>query len=93
MFMKVFFSVILILSAVGLTLVHSEMLYAQFVNPDSDNSLNQDCSQSAIGKEITQSLKCQHLRDTINNDNNGICPVGYYRNSFGYCVPLLQISP
>ena len=22
--------------------------------------------------------------------NNFICPVGYYRNSFGYCVPLLQ---
>jgi hypothetical protein len=22
--------------------------------------------------------------------NNNICPAGYYRNSFGYCVPLLQ---
>ena len=22
--------------------------------------------------------------------NNYVCPVGYYRNSFGYCVPLLQ---
>ena len=93
MFMKVFSYAILILGAVGLTLVHSEKLYAQFVIPDTDNSLNQDCSQSAIGKEITQSLECQQQRDTINNDNNGICPVGYYRNSFGYCVPLLQISP
>ena len=27
---------------------------------------------------------------TSNNNNNYYCPVGYYRNSLGYCVPLLQ---
>ena len=93
----------LILGVAELVLVHPEKLYAQFVppptfppstnTPDNDNSLKQDCSQTAIGKEITQSLECQRERDTNDNDNDGLCPVGYYRNSLGYCVPLLQLSP
>ena len=99
MFMM-FFSAILIFGAAELALVHSEKLYARFLPPttspipDNDNSLNQDCSQTATGKEISQSLECQQKRDNNDNDyDSNICPLGYYRNSFGYCVPLLQISP
>ena len=91
-------------SFIVLASIPSERLYAQFFPspspspniPDNDNSLKQDCSQTAIGKEITQTQECQQQRDTNDNDNDNdgiFCPVGYYRNSQGYCVPLLQVNP
>lgn len=88
-------------SFIVLASIPSERLYAQFFPspspspniPDSDNSLKQDCSQTAIGKEITQTQECQQQRDTNDNDNDGFCPAGYYRNSLGFCVPLLQLNP
>ena len=93
-FTMAFSSALLILGAAELTLVHSKMLYAQFGNPANDNSFNQDCSQSAIGKEITQFQECQQQRDTIDNDNDGFtCPVGYYRNSFWVLRPSATIIP
>lgn len=50
----------------------------------ADNRL-QNCGQTKPGKENSQSLNCQQ-----NQQREDTCPVGYYRNSFGYCVPLLQ---
>ena len=58
-------------------------------NVNGDNNRLQNCVQSGNGEENSQSLNCQQNQ----NDNSFRCPDGYYRNSFGYCVPILLPTP
>ena len=59
---------------------------------NGDNNRLQNCVQIENGKENSQSLNCQQNQNEL-LPNNNLCPVGYYRNSLGYCVPLLQVNP
>lgn len=79
-------------SSVGTTVILGEGEYSvteTTPTPPPGNEiighLSPDCSGSI---SLGESKTC-----IITNEILSPCPVGYFRNSFGYCVPLLQLPP